>query len=70
MIAQITFFRCNFPLAYLTAEYGHYWSTQRSNRSIILHWYSVRAQVSDIGWLDNMQPVQTVTWWQLDGRAA
>jgi hypothetical protein len=70
VIAQITFSRCNFPLAYLAAEYGHYRSVQRANRSIILHWYSVRAHMSDVGWLDNMQPVQTVTWWQLDGRAA
>jgi hypothetical protein len=66
VIVQTTFYRCRFPLAYLTAEYGHYQSAQRSNRSLILRWYSVNAQVSGIGWLDNMQPVQTVTWWRPD----
>lgn len=62
VIAQATFYMCRFPLAYLTAEYGHYQSAQRFNRSVILRWYSVTAQVSSISWLDNMQPVQTVTW--------
>jgi hypothetical protein len=66
VIAQTTFYMCRFPVAYLMAEYGHYQSAQRHNRSIILRWYSVNAQVSSVGWLDAMRPVQTVTWWRPD----
>ncbi len=70
VIAQATFYMCRFPVAYLMAEYGHYRSAQRYNRSNILRWYSVNAQVSNIGWPNAMQSVQTVTWWRPDEPAA
>jgi hypothetical protein len=66
VIVQTTFYMCQFPVAYLTAEYGHFQSTQRLNRWLVLRWYSVNAQVSGIGRPDTMEIVQTVTWWRPD----
>ena len=64
IIEQAAFYQCHFPVAYLTAEYGHYRLAQRYRRSLVLRWSSVYAQVSHTGWLYAMQPVVAVIWWR------
>ena len=58
-----TFFNCNFPLAYLVAQYGRYDQVRRYRRVLVLRWLGVYAHVRREGWLNAMEPVSIVTWW-------
>lgn len=64
VIEQAEFTECDFPVAYLMAEYGHYRVAQHYTRLTVLRWSHVYAHVERVGWLDAMQPVETVTWWR------
>ncbi len=64
VITQATFYRCNFPLAYLTAQYGRYDQIRRYSQTIILRWHGVSANVRRTGLFHLMQSVYVVTWWK------
>jgi hypothetical protein len=64
IIVHATFFRCNFPLAYLIADYGRYEQASRYKRLTVLRWPNAFAQVRRSGWLNAMSPVHIVTWWR------
>jgi hypothetical protein len=64
VIIHTTFFRCNFPVAYLVAEYGRYENVRRYSRGLLLRWPNIYAHVKRNGWLNSMEPVSIVTWWQ------
>ena len=61
-ILSATFFKCNFPLAYLKARYGHYQEVSRYRRVVILTWPDVSAHVSRSGLPHSMQTVHVVAW--------
>lgn len=64
IIIHTTFFRCNFPVAYMIAEYGRYEQVRRYRRVIVLRWANAYAHVRRTGWLNAMAPVSIVTWWR------
>jgi len=64
VIIHTTFFRCNFPVAYLIAEYGRYEQVRRYRRVLVLRWPNAYAHVRRSGWLNAMDPVYIVTWWR------
>lgn len=64
VIVQTSYYLCHFPIAYLTAEYGHYDNTRRLQQSLLVRWPFVYAHVATSGWLDAMETAQTVTWWR------
>lgn len=64
IIIHTTFYRCNFPVAYLIAEYGRYEEVRRYRRVLVLRWPDTYAHVRREGWLNSMQPVSIVTWWK------
>jgi hypothetical protein len=63
-IEHTVFYECHFPVAYLIAEYGHYRLAQHYSNALVLRWSHVYAHVDNDGWLNAMQPVNTVTWWR------
>lgn len=64
VIVHTTFFRCNFPVAYLVAQYGRYEQVRRYRRALVLRWPHAYAHVRRTGWLNSMQSVYIVTWWR------
>jgi hypothetical protein len=64
IIIHTTFFRCHFPVAYLTAEYGRYEQVRRYTKIMVLRWPNAYAHVRRTGWLNAMAPVSIVTWWR------
>jgi hypothetical protein len=64
VIIHTTFYRCNFPVAYLVAEYGRYEEVRRYSAVLVLRWSEAYAHVRREGWLNSMQPVSIVTWWK------
>ncbi len=64
VIEHTVFHECHFPVAYLMAEYGHYYLAQHYKRLTVLRWSHVYAHVESTGWLDAMQTVEAVTWWR------
>jgi len=64
IITHTSFFHCNFPVAYLIAEYGRYEQVRRYKRIIMLRWPNAYAHVRRDGWLNAMAPVSIITWWR------
>ena len=64
VIINTTFYRCNFPVAYLVAQHGRFDEVRRYHRLVVLRWPDVYAQVRREGWLNSMQMVSVVTWWK------
>jgi hypothetical protein len=64
IIIHTTFFRCDFPVAYLTAEYGRYEQVRRYTKVIVLRWPNAYAHIHRNGWLNAMASVSIVTWWR------
>ena len=63
----ITYLRlasCNFPVAYLIADYGRPRRITRYRRVALLMWEGRSAQVRNIGWFNSMQTVSSVGWWK------
>jgi|FLYN01.1.fsa_nt_gi hypothetical protein len=64
VIVHTTFFRCDFPVAYLVAQYGRYEEVRRYRRVLVLRWPHAYAHVRRSGWMNSMEPVYIVTWWR------
>lgn len=63
----ITYLRltgCNFPAAYLIADYGRPQRITRYRRVALLVWEGLSAQLRNNGWFNSMQPVSSVGWWK------
>jgi hypothetical protein len=61
-ILSATFFKCHFPLAYLTANYGHYQQISHYRRVVIVAWPTVSAHLNRSGLVNSMQTVHVVAW--------
>jgi hypothetical protein len=64
IISYLRLTGCNFPTAYLMAEYGRPRRMTRFRRVVILMWEEMSAQLRNTGWFTTMQPVSSVGWWK------
>jgi len=64
VITYTRFTGCQFPAAYLIAEYGRPRRIARYRRVAILLWEDLSAQVYSTNWFHSLQTVSSVGWWQ------
>jgi hypothetical protein len=64
IITYVRLTGCDFPAAYLIADYGRPRRMTRFRRVGLLVWEGMSAQVRNSGWFNSMQPVSSVGWWK------